>query len=161
MISATALTVHFRLAAPGRPAINIRLRRYQAENAPARWLSRYRWWAFLRSRLSAPLLAPETCPELLQYLINGEARRLLPWWVVLERRQEPAHHLLCRHQQVGVIEDPVPVGVRGDIRKLERIRPQIVHLWNPQRYERLRPDLHGALQPLLRKDQLPIVIPHG
>ena len=30
-----------------------------------------------------------------------------------ERRQEPAHELLGRHQQVGVIEDPVPVGARG------------------------------------------------
>ena len=41
-----------------------------------------------------------------------EARRLLPLRVVLEGHQELADEVLGRHQQEGVIEEPVAIGVR-------------------------------------------------
>src|SRR6516164_1861234 len=90
----------------------------------------------LRTPLNA---ACDTLLQFLQYLINGEARCLLARGEILERRQEPAHDMLRRHKKENMVEHPIPVGVRGDVCKFERVCAQIGDLRNSQFHERLRP----------------------
>ena len=53
-------------------------------------------------------------------------------------------------------EQPVVVGVGGDIGALERIRPQVEDLWHPQLGERFRPHTQRALGALLEEQDLPV-----
>lgn len=96
----------------------------------------------------APLAAAGPRQELLHHLIDGEARRLLAWWVLNKCVQEIANELLRRQEQVNVINYPVPVGVRGDVRPLEGVCAQVEELRKPQGHQRFLPDSKGAL-PLL------------
>ena len=52
-----------------------------------------------------------------------------------------------RQDDVGVVEQPVVVGVRRDVGALERVRAQVEELRHAQRHERLGPDLQRALRP--------------
>ena len=61
--------------------------------------------------------------------------------------------------EVGVVEHPVVVGVRGDVGALERVGAQVEELRHAQRDERLGPDLQRPLHPLLHEDDLPVVEP--
>ena len=65
--------------------------------------------------------------------------------------------IVRRQDDVVVVEDPVVVGVRRDVGALERIRPQVEELRDPQRDERLGPDLQRALDALLHEHDLPVV----
>ena len=58
-----------------------------------------------------------------------------------------------------VVEDPVVVGVRGDVGPLVGVGAQVEELGHPQRDERLGPDLQRALDALLHEDDLPVVEP--
>jgi hypothetical protein len=55
----------------------------------------------------------------------------------------------------------VIVGVRGNVRALVRIRPQIEELWNAQLGERLGPDAQRAIGVLLLEYDLPVLVAHG
>ena len=62
-------------------------------------------------------------------------------------------------RDVGVVEEPVVVGVRGHVGALERVGAQVEQLRDAQRHERLRPDPQRPLRPLLHEDDLPVVEP--
>src|ERR1700758_5349188 len=67
--------------------------------------------------LSSSSVLDPPCDTLLQFcqnLINCKAGSLLARGEFLERRYEPAHEMLRRHEKINMIEYPVPVGVRGD-----------------------------------------------
>ena len=68
---------------------------------------------------------------------------------------------LRRIDEIGVVQEPVVVRVRGDVRELVRIGAQVEQLRHPQSRERLGPDLHGSLAALLHEHQLPVVVAHG
>src|SRR5262247_4275080 len=99
-----------------------------------------------------------TANELLQHLVNGEARRLLPRRELLERGQELANYLLRRHEQENVIHHPIPVGVRGDFGPLVWLGAQVEELRETERNERLLPDAQGASRALLHEHEFPVVV---
>src|SRR5271157_807184 len=76
-------------------------------------------------RPAAFLLRSPTFLKLLKNFIHVEGGCLLPRRVVLKGHQEIAHVSLRRDQQVGVIQQPVIVGVRSDVRALVRVRSQV------------------------------------
>src|SRR5215475_866787 len=74
------------------------------------------------------LLAPAALLQLLHDFIEIEAGRLLPLRVVLERRQELANEGLRGNEHERVVHDPVVVRVRGDVRALVRVSPEVEEL---------------------------------
>ena len=56
---------------------------------------------------------------------------------------------------------PVPEGVGGDVRSLERILHEVEDLLQAQRGERLGPDAHRAVRALLGEDVLVVALPHA
>src|SRR5689334_384426 len=60
--------------------------------------------------------------HLLQRLVEREAGRLLPRRKLLERLEEGLHDCRGGQYEVPPVKDPVPVGVRRDVRPFERIR---------------------------------------
>src|SRR5271166_2744100 len=86
------------------------------------------------------LLRPATFPELRKDFIHVEASCLLPLWVIPERHQKLTHIVLCRDKKEGVVEQPVVIGIRGDVGALVRIRPQVEYFRNPQIRERVGPN---------------------
>src|SRR5207302_2276344 len=122
-----------------------------------------RWgvWGTRRGRISArgrPLLAA-TFLQLLKDFIHIEGGRLLALRILFERREELAHVSLRGHQRENVIDEPVIVGVRGDVRPFVWVRPKIENLGDAQGDERLRPDAKCSRNPLLHEDELPVVVP--
>ena len=99
--------------------------------------------------------------QLLHHVVEIEAGGLLPLREFLERHQELAHVVLGGNHQEHVVEQPVVVGVRGDVRPLVGVRPQVEHLRHPERGERLGPDLQRPPDPLFHEHQLPIVEPQA
>src|SRR5262245_64329622 len=75
--------------------------------------------------------------HLLQDFVQVEGGRLLPLRVLSERRQELADESLSWYEHERVIEDPIVVGVRGDVCPLVGIRPEVIELREPQGHERL------------------------
>ena len=57
-----------------------------------------------------------------------------------------------------MIQEPVPVGVRRDVRPLEWVGAQVVHLHQPQFREGLGPDLQRAWRTLLLEHELPVLV---
>ena len=57
-----------------------------------------------------------------------------------------------------MIEQPVVVGVRGDVRPFVRIGTEVEDLGDPQVGEWVRPDEHRSLGALLHERQLPVVV---
>src|SRR5499427_9142035 len=99
-----------------------------------------------------------TAHELLQHLVNGEARRLLPWRELLERGQELTNDLLRRHEQENVVHHPIPVGVRGDFGPLVWVGAEVEEFREAERNERLLPDAQGASRALLHEHEFPVVV---
>src|SRR5215467_4897568 len=97
--------------------------------------------------------------HLLQDFVQVEGGRLLALRVLPERRQELADERLSRHEHECVIEDPIVVGIRGDVCPLVGIRPEVIELRKPQGHERLGPDTQRPWSALLHEDQLPVVVP--
>jgi hypothetical protein len=88
-----------------------------------------------------------------------KAGGLLALRILREGRQEFADVGLRRDQQVDVIDQPIVVGVRGDVRALEGVRAEIEQLWHAKGDERLGPDPGRAGLSLFQEYQLPIVVP--
>src|SRR5215510_10961363 len=97
--------------------------------------------------------------HLLHDLVQVEGGRLLPLRVLLERRQELGNEGLGGHEHERAVHDPVVVGVRGDVRPLVRVRPEVEELGEAQGGERLGPDAQRSRGPLLHEHELPVVIP--
>ena len=57
-----------------------------------------------------------------------------------------------------MIEHPVVVGVRCNVRPLVGVQPEVEDLRYTERGERLGPDAHGAGGPLFHERQLPVVV---
>jgi len=95
------------------------------------------------------------------HLIDGKTGRLHARRELLERRQKLGHDGLPGVHQVDTVNHPVPVGVGGDVRPLERVRAQVKHLGKAQKDERFRPYLNGTRHALLCKDEFPVVVSHG
>src|SRR6478736_824237 len=57
----------------------------------------------------------------LQRVVNCERRRLLPWWEIPECLSELSRKRGSSECHVPLLEDPVPITVRGDISELIRI----------------------------------------
>jgi hypothetical protein len=98
-----------------------------------------------------------TC-QFLHDLIQAEARGLLARRELLEGGQEVADVGLGRHQQVGPVEQPVVVGVGGDLSALVGVAAQVEDERHAQRHEGLGPGAEGAGGLLLQEDQLPVVV---
>src|SRR5262249_29865367 len=81
-----------------------------------------------RVTAAAAGLLPVAFLQLLPDFVQVEARRLLPLRVVLERHQELAYESLGGHEYERMVHDPVVVGVRGDVRPLVRISPEVEEL---------------------------------
>ena len=75
-----------------------------------------------------------------------------------ERLHHPRHVGLGRDDGPGMVEQPVVVGVRGDVRPLVRVGPQVEDLRHPQHRVRLGPDVERAAGALLQEDELPVVV---
>src|SRR5215813_13761278 len=99
-----------------------------------------------------------TTHELLQYLVNGEARRLLTRRVFFECGQELGNDLLRWHHQENVVHHPIPVGVRGDFGPLVGVGAQVEKLRETEGNERLLPDAQGASRALLHEHEFPVVV---
>ena len=84
--------------------------------------------------------------ELLDHLVDREARRLLPRRELLERLEELRRDRVAASDDVGVVEDPVVVRVRGHVGALERVGAQVEELRDAQRHERLGPDPQRPLR---------------
>ncbi len=108
------------------------------------------------------LLIVKTLFHLFQHLIDAEAGRLHARWEFLESFQELPDQKLRRIGQVDAVNQPIPVGVRGNVRSFEWVSTQVEHLGYAQEDKRFCPDQDCALDTLLGKDKLPIVIaqPH-
>src|SRR5581483_5087867 len=87
-----------------------------------------------------------------------EAAGLLARREFLECGEELSDNFLRRNEEVRMVEEPVVVGVRRDVRPLVWIGPQIVELRNPQGNERLSPEPERSLGALFFKNDLPIVV---
>src|SRR5882757_2027186 len=108
----------------------------------------------LLRRFKAPL-------HLFDDLVDAEARWPLTWRILLERCQEVANDRLGREDDERAVgHEPVPVGIRRDIRALVRIRPQVKKFRQPQLGKRLGPDLHGAPLALLLEHDFPVLVTH-
>ena len=94
----------------------------------------------------------------LQRIVDGEGVRLLDRREVLERLRPFRRDRLRGEDEVVVIEEPVVIRVRGDVRELVRVGPQVEELGQAQLGERLRPDLQRALAALLHEHDLPVVV---
>ena len=81
----------------------------------------------------------------LDRVIDAEGVRLLDDREVLERLRELLSDRHRAVQDVGVIEQPLVVLVRRDVRELVGVRSQIEELGQPQLDERLRPHAHRSL----------------
>jgi hypothetical protein len=57
-----------------------------------------------------------------------------------------------------VVNKPVVIGVRGDIRAFVWVRPEVEHFRNPQVRERVGPNEQCSRGPLLQEHELPVVI---
>src|SRR6187549_3631249 len=68
------------------------------------------------------------------------------------------HDGLGRHTNKRMVEPPVVIGIRGDVRPFIRIGPQIEQLWKAQRSERLAPDPQRSRNALFGKYKLPVVV---
>jgi len=66
--------------------------------------------------------------------------------------------MLRRDTNVGMVEPPVVVRVRRDVRPFVRISSQIEELRKPQRNERLSPNAQRSRDALLLKNKLPVVV---
>src|SRR5262245_41234545 len=100
-----------------------------------------------RSQLRLVLVTRRALMHLLEYLVDAEARGFLTWRIVLEGREEFGDIGLGRHHQEGVIQQPVVIGVGGDVGALEGIAAQVEELGQPQCREGLRPDPERAFRP--------------
>ena len=89
-------------------------------------------------------LAPATFLQLLHDLIQIETRRLLPLGVIPERHKETAHKVLRGHEQEGVIDQPVVVSVRRDVRPFVRIEAEVIDLRHAETGKRVGPDQQRA-----------------
>src|SRR5262245_23036072 len=86
------------------------------------------------------LAASRACPQLFQNLVHAEAARFLARREFLERGQELADDRLRGHTDKCMVEPPVVIRVRCDVRPFIRIGPQIEEFRKPQRSERLTPN---------------------
>src|SRR5262245_53598366 len=66
--------------------------------------------------------------EASQHLVEVEAGGLLALRIFPEGLQEVADIRLRRHQQINVADQPIIVGVRGDVGALERIGTEVKDL---------------------------------
>ena len=63
-----------------------------------------------------------------------------------------------RHKnEVGVVQEPIEIRVRGHIRELIGVSAQVEDLWHGQPREGIAPDRHRALATLFHKHDLPVV----
>jgi hypothetical protein len=90
-------------------------------------------------------------------LIDAEAAGLLARRELLEGAQESANELLRGNKNERVLDTPAPVVHAFMVRRLEGIGSNVEQLWQPQRDERLLPNLH-AFAALFRENDLPLVI---
>src|SRR5258706_1815865 len=96
--------------------------------------------------------------QFLHDFVQIEAGCLLPLRVVTERGQELAHVILCWHKQEHVIEQPVVVRVRGNVRPLIGIGTEIEDLWNAQASKGIGPEQKLPVGALLHEHYLPVVV---
>ena len=76
----------------------------------------------------------------LQDLVDGEARGLLAWRVLLKRGEERSDLVLRGHQQEHMADVPVPIGVRCDGGALVRVRLQVEQIRKSKVLELPLPD---------------------
>lgn len=99
--------------------------------------------------------------QLLHDLIQVEAGRLPALRIILERHQELAHIVLGRHKQEEVVDDPIVVRVRGDVRPLIGVSPEVEEFGEAQGDEWLSPDAQGTRHALLHEHQFPVIKPQA
>src|ERR1700730_10391386 len=73
-------------------------------------------------------LATAAYLQLLHDLIQVETCSLLPLGVIPEGHEETAHKILRGDEQKGVIDQPVVVGVRRDIRPFVGVKAEVIDL---------------------------------
>ena len=97
----------------------------------------------------------------LLHAVDGEASGQLHWRILLEGGHKLPKLFLQRIDQEDVIQGPVPIGVGGDGRALERIKPQVDHEREAQVAEIALPDVQGAGRILHHEVQLVVAVAHG
>src|SRR5262244_2218102 len=108
---------------------------------------------------SAVLLAASRAfPQLCQNLVHAEAACFLARREFLKRFEEFSDDGLRRHTNIGMVEPPVIIGVRRDVRLLIRIGPQVEELRKPQGSERFLPYQQSSLGALFGKNKFPVVV---
>src|SRR4051794_32230261 len=90
--------------------------------------------------------------QLLDRLVDAEGRRTLARWELPEGLQELRGDRGRVEDQEVVPEQPLVVGVRGDVGVLERVGTEVEQLRHPQRHERLGPYLERSRHSLLHED---------
>src|SRR6516164_104891 len=115
----------------------------------------------LLPRWPPPSLASTTLLQLLHDLVQVEARSLLSLGVLLERHDELGNKVLRWHGQKRMIEQPVVVRVRCDVRPLVGIEAEVIDFWNSEGGKRIGPDQQRPGRSLLHEDELPVVVPEA
>src|SRR5215467_11382594 len=108
---------------------------------------------------SAALLAARCAfLQLCQNLVYAKAAGFLARREFLKRFEELSDDGLRRYTNIGMVEPPVVIGVRRDVRLLIRIGPQVEELRKPQGSERFLPYQQSSLGTLFSKNKLPVVV---
>src|SRR5262245_63880786 len=107
---------------------------------------------------AALLAASRAFPQLCQNLVHAEAACFLARREFLKRFEELSDDGLRRHTNIGMVEPPVVIGVRRDVRLLIRIGPQVEELRKPQGSERFFPYQQSSLGALFGKNKLPVIV---
>ncbi len=83
-------------------------------------------------RHASTAAARQELVELFDGVVDRERRRLLTRWKLLERLQELCGDRRPVEHEVDAIDQPVPVGVRRDVRALVRVGAKVEQLRCPQ-----------------------------
>src|SRR5215471_15510110 len=110
------------------------------------------------SNEALPAAAYRTLRQLFHHSVQAEAAGLLTWRELLERLEELADDVLGGNTDEGVVEPPVVVGVRRDVRPFVRVGAQIEELRKPQCRKRLTPDSQRSRGALFLEHELPVVV---
>src|SRR5262249_32510947 len=96
-----------------------------------------------------------------QQLVDAERCSFLPWWKCLECGKKLPDKLLHRHEQKGVVQQPIVIGVGSDVRSFVGVCAQVEDLRQAKSSKRLGPESQGSHCALFHKNKFKVVVPYS